>query len=164
MGELATIGRIIRPSTKTRRRRKRGAPAEYSEEARQKREEARQERMAEARRNALHSLARDALNGPRRAELFVEVWQYIKHCNDLLDWQACGWIAEALDDIYPNEVVYVVLDRFATVGLLKVRTTNRTGTREYRLAPKQAAEARRYIDLTGEYGLGILDAMDEACS
>lgn len=142
---------------KAKRSHRRGAPAEYDEEARR---EARQQRMAEARRGACHSLARQFMRGPNRNYVLGEIWQLLKHSQDMLDWQFCGWIADALDSDYPEDIVLVALDLFHTCGWLKMRTTNRTGAREYRLAPNYAAEARKYIDLTGDFGLDIAGVYD----
>lgn len=154
---MTKYGTMGAPSAKMGKRlpqrHKRGAPDAYSEEARAA-------RMAEARREASHALARQDMNGQRRTMLFGEIWQRLKRCNDLLDWQFCGFIADALENDYPNEVVYVALDTFHTAGWLKMRTTNRTGAREYRLIGSKAAEARRYIDLTGEFGLDITGLYD----
>ncbi len=138
---------------KRRRVSRRGAPDAYSAEARAA-------RMAEARRGACHSLARADMNGPRRTVLFGEIWQKLKNCNDLLDWQFCGFIADALEDDWPNEVVYVALDTFATAGWLAMRE-RRAGAREYRLIGDKASDARKYIDLTGDFGLDIAGAQDE---
>lgn len=138
---------------KRRRVSRRGAPSQYDEAARAERRGHHLALVHEIK----HNLARSDMRGPRRTALLAEIWQAIRYSLALIDWRFTLDVTDALDDDWPDDVTLTAINVFVEAGWLMRRT--RAGEPLFRshvrLAPKQAAEARRQFDVTGERGLVI---------